>query len=51
MKMPLGTEVELGSVHIVLDGDPAAFPQKGGHSSTLLFGPFLLWPTVVHLSH
>ena len=28
--MKLGTEVGLGSGHIVLDGDPALLPQKGG---------------------
>jgi len=28
--MPLGTEVGLGPGHIVLDGDPAPPPQKGG---------------------
>ena len=32
MKTPLGTEVDLGSGHIVLDGDP---PRKG-HSSPLI---------------
>jgi len=29
IKMPLGTEVGLGPGHIVLDEDPAPFPQKG----------------------
>jgi len=42
MKTPLGTETDLGTGHIVLDGDPAA-PQKG-HSSPSLFDPCLLWP-------
>ena len=42
MKAPLGTEVDLGPGHIVLDGDPAP-PQKG-HSSPFLFGLCLLWP-------
>ena len=42
MKTPLGTEVDLGPGHSVLGGDPA--PQRKGHSSTLLFGPCLLWP-------
>ena len=32
LKMKLGTEVGLGSGHIVLDGDPALLPKKG-HSS------------------
>jgi len=27
--MPLGTEVDLGPGHIVLDGDSACLPQKG----------------------
>ena len=27
--MPLGTEVDLGPGHIVLDGDPAPSPPKG----------------------
>jgi len=27
--MPLGTEVGLGSGHVVLDGDPAPLPRKG----------------------
>ena len=30
IKMPLGTEVSLGPGHIVLDGDPAPLPRKGG---------------------
>jgi len=30
IKMPLGTEVDLGPDHIVLDGDPAP-PRKGSH--------------------
>jgi len=34
IKMPLGTEVGLGSGHVVLDGDPASPPpEKRGHSS------------------
>jgi len=45
IKMPLGTEVELGPGHIVLDGDPAA-PRKE-HSSPPLFAPCLLWPNEV----
>jgi len=31
--MPLGIEVCLGPVHIVLDKDPAFPTQKGGHSA------------------
>jgi len=42
IKMPLGMEVCLGSGHIVLDGDPALFSQKGAQPP--IFGPFLLWP-------
>jgi len=33
MKTPLGTEVDLGPGHIVLEGDPAA--SRNGHSSPL----------------
>ena len=39
MKTPLGTEVDLGSGHIVLDGVPA--PAKGAPHPPL-FGPCLL---------
>ena len=35
MKMPLGTEVDLGPGHIVLDGVPA--PAKGAQQSPPLF--------------
>jgi len=44
MKTPLGTEVDLGPGHNVLDGDPA--PRWKGHSSphSPLFSPCLLWP-------
>jgi len=41
MKTPLGTEVDLGSGHIVLDGVPA--PANGALQSPL-FGRCLLWP-------
>ena len=41
MKMPLGTEVDLGPGHIVLDGDPA--PREMGTAAPL-FGACLLWP-------
>ena len=30
IKMPLGRKVGLGPIDIVLDGDPAPPPQKGG---------------------
>ena len=33
MKTPLGTEVDLGPGHIMLDGDPAPLPQKRGEHS------------------
>jgi len=39
--MPLGMEVGLVPGHIVLDGDPAPLPKKGGLS---IFGPCFLWP-------
>ena len=42
MKTPLGTEVDLGPGHIVLDGDPAP-PAKGAQQPPL-FDPCLLWP-------
>jgi len=38
--MPLGTKVDLGLGHIVLDGDPIP-PIRG---ATPIFGPCLLWP-------
>jgi len=40
--MPIGMEVGLGPGHIVLDGDPAPPPQKGGTAP--IFGLSLLWP-------
>jgi len=40
MKTPIGTEVDLGPGHIVLDGVPA--PAKGAHQPPI-FGPCLLW--------
>jgi len=44
IKMPLGTEVDIGLANIVLDGDPASLPQKGAQQPPPLFGPCLLWP-------
>jgi len=35
MKTPLGTEVDLGPGHIMLDGDPA--PLQKGYSAPALF--------------
>ena len=42
MKTPLGTEVDLGPGHIVLDGVPALCER--GTAAPPLFGPCLLWP-------
>jgi len=42
IKMPLGMEVGLGQGHIVLDGNPAPPPRKGG-TATPIFGRCLLW--------
>jgi len=47
MKMPLGTEVDLGPCHIVLDGVPA--PTKGAQQSPS-FRPMSVVATVAHLS-
>jgi len=41
--MSLGMEVGLGPGHIVLDGDPAPTPQKGGTAPPPNFRP-MLWP-------
>jgi len=41
--MPLGTEVDLGPGHIVLDGDTAP-PRRGTAALPPLFGPCVLWP-------
>jgi len=41
MKTPLGTEVDLGAGHIILDGFPAL--RERGIAPPLL-GPCLLWP-------
>jgi len=40
-KTSLGTEIDLGPGHIVLDGDPSP-PAK--RAQPPLFGPCLLWP-------
>ena len=48
--MSLGTEVELGPGHIVLDGDPAP-PQKGGQSSPYFSAHVYCGQTVAHLSN
>ena len=50
IKMPLGTQVGLGSGDFVLDGDvldrndPAPPPKKGDRAPSPIFGPCLLWP-------
>jgi len=42
INMKLGMQEGLGLGHIVLDGDPAALPQKRVEPHN--FGPCLLWP-------
>ena len=42
IKTKLGMQVGLGPGHIVLDGDPAAPPQRG--TAPPIFGPYLLRP-------
>jgi len=42
--MKLGMHVDLGSGHIVLDGDPAPLPKKGGGAPSPIFDPISLWP-------
>jgi len=49
MKRPIGTEVQLGSGHIVLDGVPA--PAKGKGHSNPSFRPMSIVATVAHLSY
>jgi len=48
MKTPLGTEVDLGPGHIVLDGVPT--PAKGAQQPTS-FWPMSIVATVTHLSY
>jgi len=52
--MPLGTEVDIGPGHIVLDWEPA--PPRKGHSSSPLFSALSIMakrspisPTAEHL--
>ena len=47
--VPLGKEVGLGPVHIVLDGDPVGTQPPQQPLPT--FGGCLLWPNVAHLSN
>jgi len=49
MKTPLGTEVGLGSGHIVLEGVPA--PAKGAQHPPPSFRPVAIVATVAHLSY
>jgi len=48
LKTPLGTEVDLGPGHIVLDGVPA--PPKGAQQPPS-FRPMSILATVAHLSY
>jgi len=48
IKMPLGTEVDLGPGHFVLDGVPA--PAKGAQQPPY-FRPMSIVATVAHLSY
>jgi len=50
IQTPLGTEVDLGPGHIVLDEDPAPSPRKG-HSSLLFFRTMSIVATVARLSY
>jgi len=43
MKTPLGTDVDIGAGHIVLDGFPA-LRERGTAPPPPLLGPCLLWP-------
>jgi len=44
IKMPLGTQIDLGLRNIVFDVDPAT-PRKRAHPPPPNFGPRLLWPS------
>jgi len=50
LKTPLGTEVELGPAHIVLDLDPAA-PVKGAQQPPPSFQPMSIVAMVAHLNY
>jgi len=43
INMKLGMQVGLGPGHIVLDGEPAPPPPKGGAEPPIV-GPYLMWP-------
>ena len=49
MKTPLGTEVDIGAGHIVLDGFPAL--RDTGTSPPPSFRPMSIVATVAHLSY
>jgi len=49
MKTPLGTEVDLGPGHIVLDG--SQLPLKGHRTAAPSFRPMSIVATVAHLSY
>jgi len=44
MKTPLGTEVDLGPGHIVIDGDPVPPIARGAQQSRLFSADVFLWP-------
>jgi len=44
IKMPQGTEVDLGSGDIVLGGDPVPLPTKRGTAARPHFSVHVLWP-------
>ena len=50
MKTPLGTEVDVGPGHIVLDGDPAPLGERGT-AAPPPFRPMSIVATVAHLSY
>ena len=49
MKTPLGTEVDIGAGHIVLDGFPAL--RERGTAPPPPFRPMSIVATVAHLSY
>jgi len=49
--MPLGTEVNLGPGHIVLDGIPAPCSPAKGAQQPPYFRPMSIVATVAHLSY
>ena len=51
IKMPLGTEVDLGPGHIVLDDDPAPPSPESGTAAPLFLAHVYCDQTVAHLSY